>query len=135
VNVEAISWALNLAPVSADGAASRRLRASSCSSAWPTTPCRTARARSRRGPRWPAIPGCRSGRYASAWTGGRPGASPHPATGGIVAARIKRADCRPPGWGLTLNLVRYGLDSAAFAVLTARSHGWPSALARLRSRR
>ena len=36
---------------------------------------------------------------------------------GIVAARIKRADHRPQGWDLHLNLVRDDLDSVAVAVL------------------
>ena len=41
MSVEAISWALNLAPVRPAAAASRPARASSCSSAWPTMPGRT----------------------------------------------------------------------------------------------
>ena len=35
----------------------------------------------------------------------------------IVAARIKRADRRPQGWDLNLSLVRGDLDDAAVAVL------------------
>ena len=35
----------------------------------------------------------------------------------IVAARIKRADRRPQGWDLNLSLVRHDLDGAAVAVL------------------
>jgi Helix-turn-helix domain len=36
---------------------------------------------------------------------------------GIVAARIKRADRRPQGWDLNLSLVRDDLDDAAIAIL------------------
>jgi hypothetical protein len=40
-----------------------------------------------------------------------------PCDPGIVAARIKRADRRPQGWDLNLSLVRDDLDDAAIAVL------------------
>ena len=40
-----------------------------------------------------------------------------PCDPGIVAARIKRADRRPQGWNLNLSLVRDDLDDAAIAVL------------------
>ena len=40
-----------------------------------------------------------------------------PCDPGIVAARIKRADRRPQGWDLNLSLVRNDLDDAAVAVL------------------
>jgi Helix-turn-helix domain len=46
----------------------------------------------------------------------------------IVAARIKRADRRPQGWDLNLTLVRHDLDDAALAVL---EHQFPGLGARL----
>src|SRR6266516_3738898 len=41
----------------------------------------------------------------------------------IVAARIKRADRRPQGWDLNLSLVRHNLDDAAVAVLDRQIPG------------
>jgi hypothetical protein len=61
--------------------------ASSSSSAWPTTPARTAPPRSRRWPRWSATPGRPSAQCALAWTGCKSTASSRPAIPGIVAAR------------------------------------------------
>jgi hypothetical protein len=54
----------------------------------------------------------------------------------IVAARIKRADRRPQGWDLNLTLVRHDLDDAALAVLEHQlsSRGWASGSPRPRSR-
>src|SRR5258705_5292765 len=51
----------------------------------------------------------------------------------IVAARIKRADRRPQGWDLSLSLVCDDLDEADGAVLEHRSpgRGAPSSTARL----
>jgi hypothetical protein len=51
-----------------------------------------------------------------------------PGDPGIVAARIKRADRRPQGWDLNLSLVRHDLDGAAVAVL---EHQFPGLGARL----
>jgi Helix-turn-helix domain len=51
-----------------------------------------------------------------------------PCDPGIVAARIKRADRRPQGWDLDLSLVRDDLDDAALAVL---EHQFPGLAARL----
>ena len=48
----------------------------------------------------------------------------------IVAARIKRADRRPQGWDLTLSLVRDDLDNAAIAIL---EHQFPGLGTRLAS--
>ncbi len=48
----------------------------------------------------------------------------------IVAARIKRADRRPQGWNLNLSLVRGDLDDAAIAVL---EHQFPGLGIRLTS--
>jgi len=42
----------------------------------------------------------------------------------IVAARIKRADRRPQGWDLSLSLVREDLDEAGAAALERRLPGW-----------
>jgi hypothetical protein len=46
-----------------------------------------------------------------------------PCDPGIVAARIKRADRRPLGWDLNLSLVRHDLDAAAVAVLDRQLPG------------
>ena len=51
-----------------------------------------------------------------------------PCDPGIVAARIKRADRRPQGWDLNLSLVRGDLDEAAVAVL---EHQFPGLGVRL----
>jgi Helix-turn-helix domain len=51
-----------------------------------------------------------------------------PCDPGIVAARIKRADRRPQGWDLNLSLVRDDLDAAAVAVL---EHQFPGLGGRL----
>jgi hypothetical protein len=51
-----------------------------------------------------------------------------PCDPGIVAARIKRADRRPQDWDLDLSLVRDDLDDAALAVL---EHQFPGLAARL----
>jgi hypothetical protein len=51
-----------------------------------------------------------------------------PCDPGIVAARIKRADRRPQGWDLNLSLVRNDLDDAAVAVL---EHQFPGLGVRL----
>ncbi len=52
----------------------------------------------------------------------------------VVAARIKRADRRPQGWDLNLSLVRDDLDEAAVAVLEHQFRGWASGSPRPRSR-
>ena len=49
-----------------------------------------------------------------------------PCDPGIVAARIKRADRRPQGWNLNLALVRDDLDDAALAVLEHQFPGLAS---------
>jgi hypothetical protein len=51
-----------------------------------------------------------------------------PCDPGIVAARIKRADRRPQGWDLNLSLIRGDLDGAALAVL---EHQFPGLGVRL----
>jgi Helix-turn-helix domain len=51
-----------------------------------------------------------------------------PCDPGIVAARIKRADRRPQGSDLNLSLARHDLDDAALAVL---EHQFPGLVARL----
>ena len=52
-----------------------------------------------------------------------------PCDPGIVAARIRRADRRPQGWDLNLSLVRDDLDDAALAVLEHQFLGLGSRLA------
>jgi hypothetical protein len=92
VSVDAVSWALNLAQDPADrgGQPSSACKFVLVGLANHAGPDGTGVFR--RWPRWPAIPGWRSGRYAHAWIGCKPQASSHPATRGIAAARIKRAD-------------------------------------------
>jgi Helix-turn-helix domain len=46
-----------------------------------------------------------------------------PCDPGIVAARIKRADRRPQGWDLNLSLARYDLDDAAAGILERQCPG------------
>jgi hypothetical protein len=46
-----------------------------------------------------------------------------PCDPGIVAARIKRADRRPQGWDLNLSLARHDLNDAAVAVLERQCPG------------
>ncbi len=46
-----------------------------------------------------------------------------PCDPGIVAARIKRADRRPQGWNLNLSLVRDDLDDGTIAVLERQFPG------------
>ena len=92
MSVAAVSWALNLAQVPADrgGPPSSACKFVLVGLANHAGPGGTGAFR--RWPRWSAIPGWRSGRYAPAWIGCKPRASSRPATRGIVAARIKRAD-------------------------------------------
>jgi hypothetical protein len=54
-----------------------------------------------------------------------------PCDPGIVAVRIKRADPRPQGWHLNLSLVRDDLDDAAIAIL---EHQFPGLTADQRAR-
>jgi hypothetical protein len=66
VSVEAISWALNMAPVPADrgGQPSSACKFVLVGLANHARPDRTGA--SRRWPRWSTTPGCRSGRYSPA---------------------------------------------------------------------
>jgi len=130
VSVEAISWALNLAPVPADRGGQ------------PSSACKFV------------LVGL-ANHAGSDGTGAFPSvATLVPYTGlaertvrtcldrlaaediispcdpGIVAARIKRAGCRPQGWDLNLSLVRHDLHGAAVAVLDCRLLGWAAGLPR-----
>ena len=117
MSVEAISWALNLAPVPADRGGQ------------PSSACKFVLVglANHAGPDG-------TGAFPSVatlvrYTGlsertvrtclDRPEAAGivWPCDPGIVAARIKRADRRPQGWDLNLSLVRDDLDDAAIAVL------------------
>jgi hypothetical protein len=119
VSVAAISWALNLAPVPADrgGQPSSACKFVLVGLANHAAADRTARARSRRWPRWSATPGCRNARFVPAWDRLAAEGIISPCDPGIVAARIKRADRRPQGWDLDLSLARHDLDDATVAVL------------------
>jgi hypothetical protein len=129
VSVEAISWALNLAPVPADR------------SGQPSSACKFVLVglANHAGPDG-------TGAFPSVATLVRyTGLSERtartcldrleaesiisPCDPDIVAARIKRADRRPQGWDLNLNLVRDDLDSAAVAVLEHQFPGLGSRLA------
>ena len=57
-----------------------------------------------------------------------------PCDPGIVAARIKRADRRPQGWDLNLSLVRDDLDEPPSPYLSASSPGWAPGSPRPRRR-
>jgi hypothetical protein len=129
VSVEAISWALNLAPVPADR------------SGQPSSACKFVLVglANHAGPDG-------TGAFPSVATLVRyTGLSERtvrtcldrlaaagviaPCDPGIVAARIKRADRRPQGWDLNLSLVRDDLDAAAVAVLEHQFPGLGSRLA------
>jgi hypothetical protein len=131
VSVEAISWALNLAPVPADRGGQP---SSACkfvlaglagpdgTGAFPLVATlvrytglseRTARA-------------CLDRLVAEAIIS--------PCGPGIVAARIKRADRRPQGWDLNLSLARHDLDDAALAILEHQFPGLAAGSPRPRSR-
>jgi Helix-turn-helix domain len=128
VSVEAISWALNLAPVPADRGGQ------------PSTACKFVLVglANHTGPDG-------TGAFPSAATLVRyTGLSERtvrtcldrlaaegiiaPCDPDIVAARIKRADRRPQGWNLNLSLVRDDLDDADLAVL---EHQFPGLVARV----
>jgi hypothetical protein len=128
VSVEAISWALNLAPVPADRGGQ------------PSSACKFVLVglASHAGPDG-------TGAFPSVATLVRyTGLSERtvrtcldrlqaesiiaPCDPDIVAARIKRADRRPQGWDLNLSLVRHDLDGAAVAAL---EHQYPGLGSRL----
>jgi hypothetical protein len=128
VSVEAISWALNLAPVPADRGGQ------------PSTACKfvLVSLANHAGPHG-------TGAFPSVATLVRyTGLAERtvrtcldrlaaegiiaPCDPGIVAARIKRADRRPQGWDVNLSLVRDDLDDAALAIL---EHQFPGLVARL----
>jgi len=128
VSVEAISWALNLAPVPADRGGQR---SSACrfvlvglanhagpdgTGAFPSvaTLVRYTRLSER------TVRTCLDRLEAEGIIS--------PCDPGIVAAWIKRADRRPQGWDLNLSLVRNDLDDAAVAVL---EHQFPGLGVRL----
>jgi hypothetical protein len=128
VSVEAISWALNLAPVPAGRGGQ------------PSTACKFVLVGL-------ANP-CRAGRDGRVPVGGHAGPVHRPVRADgrtcldrlgaagiigpcdpeIVAARIKRADRRPKGWDLDLSLVRDGLTGAGLAAL---EHQFPGLAARV----
>jgi hypothetical protein len=128
VSVEAISWALNLAPVPADrgGQPSSACKFVLVGLANHAGPDGTAAFPSvatlvrYTGLAERAVRTCLD-RLAAAGI-------ISPCDPGIVAARIKRADRRPQGWDLNLSLVRDDLDDAALAVL---EHQFPGLVARL----
>jgi hypothetical protein len=125
MSVEAISWALNLAPVPADRGGQ------------PSSGCKFVLVglASHAGPdgsgAFPSVAtlvrytGLSSGRCAPAWTGWRPRASSPLCDPDIVAARIKRADRRPEGWDLDLSLIRPDLTATEAAALERQFPVWP----------
>src|SRR5689334_23682364 len=117
VSVEAISWALNLAPVPADRGGQ------------PSTACKFVLVglANHAGPdgtgAFPSVAtlvrytGLAERTVRTCLDRLAAAGIIAPCDPGIVAARIKRADRRPHGWDLNLGLVRDDLDDAAAAVL------------------
>ena len=123
VSVEAISWALNLAPVPADrggqpSSACKFVLVGLANHAGPDStgafPSVATLVRYT-GLSERTVRTCLDRLAAEGIIG--------PCDPGIVAARIKRADRRPQGWDLNLGLVRDDLDAAAAAVLEHRLPG------------
>jgi hypothetical protein len=116
VSVEAICWALNLAPVPASQGGQ------------PSSACKFVLVglANHAGPGGTgAFPSAasRSGRCARAWIGWRLGGSSGPCDPDIVAARIERADRRPKGWDLDRSLIRDDLTEVHIAALGHRFPG------------
>jgi hypothetical protein len=117
VSVEAISWALNLAPVPADRGGQ------------PSTACKFVLVglANHAGPdgtaAFPSVTtlvrytGLSERTVRTCLDRLAAGGIISPCDPDIVAARIKRADRRPQGWDLNLSLVRNDLDDAAVAIL------------------
>jgi hypothetical protein len=128
VSVEAISWALNLAPVPADrgGQPSSACKSVLVGLANHAGPDGTAA--------FPSVAtlvrytGLSERTVRTSLDRLQAGAIITPCDPDIIAARIKRADRRPQGWDLNLTLIRDDLDAAAVAVL---EHQFPGLAARL----
>jgi helix-turn-helix protein len=117
VSVEAISWALNLAPVPSDGGGQ------------PSSACKFVLVglANHAGPdgtgAFPSVAtlvrytGLSERTVRTCLDRLEAAGVVSPCDPGIVAARIKRADRRPQGWNLNLSLLRDDLDGAAIAVL------------------
>jgi hypothetical protein len=128
VSVEAISWALNLAPVPADRGGQ------------PSTACKFVLVglANHAGPdgtgAFPSVgtlvryTGLSERTVRTCLDRLEAAGIVSPCDPDIVAARIKRADRRPQGWNLNLSLVRDDLDDAAIAVL---EHQFPGLCMRL----
>jgi hypothetical protein len=128
VSVEAISWALNLAPVPADRGGQ------------PSSACKFVLVglANHAGPdgtgAFPSVAtlvrhtGLSERTVRTGLDRLEAAAIIRPCHPGIVAARITRADRRPQGWNLNLRLVRDDLDNAAIAVL---EHQFPGLSIRL----
>jgi Helix-turn-helix domain len=129
VSVEAISWALNLAPVPADRGGQ------------PSSACKFVRVglANHAGPdgtgAFPSVAtlvrytGLAERTVRTCLDRLAAAGIIAPCDPGIVAARIKRADRRPQGWDLNLSLVRHDLDGAAVAVLDRQLPGLGGRLA------
>jgi Helix-turn-helix domain len=123
VSVEAISWALNLAPVPADRGGQ------------PSSACKFVLVglANHAGPdgtgAFPSVAtlvrytGLSERTVRTCLDLLEAAAIISPCDPGIVAARIKRADRRPQGWDLSLSLARDDLDEADAAVLDRRLPG------------
>jgi Helix-turn-helix domain len=128
VSVEAISWALNLAPVPADrgGQPSSACKFVLVGLANHAGPDGTAA--------FPSVAtlvrytGLSERTVRTCLDRLQAEGTVSPCDPDIVAARIKRADRRPQGWNLNLSLVRDDLDDAAVAVL---EHQFPGLGVRL----
>jgi hypothetical protein len=123
VSVEAISWALNLAPVPADrgGQPSSACKFVLVGLANHAGPDGTAA--------FPSVAtlvrytGLSERTVRTCLDRLAAGGIISPCDPDILAARIRRADRRPQGWDLNLTLVRHDLDDAALAVLEHQFQG------------
>jgi hypothetical protein len=123
VSVEAISWALNLAPVPAGRGGQ------------PSSACKFVLAglANRAGPdgtgAFPSVgmlvryTGLSERTVRTCLDRLEAGGIIAPCDPGIVAARIKRADRRPQGWDLNLRLARHDLNDAAVGILERQCPG------------
>ena len=129
MSVEAISWALNLAPVPADRGGQ------------PSSACKFVLVglANHAGPdgtgAFPSVAtlvrytGLSERTVRTCLDRLAAGGIISPCDPDIVAARIRRADRRPQGWDLNLSLVRHDLDDAAVAVLDRQLPGLGGRLA------
>jgi hypothetical protein len=130
VSVEAVAWALNLAPVPVDSGGKPNSACAFVLVGLASHATRTGQERSRPSRRSRGIPGCRSGpsglyRLESARV-----IMP---CAGDYCARMRRADRRPQGWDLDVSLIRDDLIDAEIAGLKRQFPGLRERIAAARS--